>query len=87
MQVLTNNVRDYNVAMTVDHETEVISHGHPVVDTYTGGGSATETDHSHPYWGTKPFRVHLGLKMGEKVILFRCDGGQQFVVLDRWRAP
>ncbi|MFR8334421.1 MAG: DUF2577 family protein [Oscillospiraceae bacterium] len=25
--------------------------------------------------------------MGEKVILVRCDGGQQFVVLDRWEAP
>lgn len=85
--ILTNNVRDYSVAMTVDHETEVISHGHPVQDTYTGGGSATEVDHSHPYKGTKMFRVHLGLKMGEKVILLRCDGGQQFVVLDRWEAP
>lgn len=85
--ILTNHVRDYNVAMTVDHETQVISHGHPVQDTYTGGGSAMQVDHSHPYKGTKMFRVHLGLKMGEKVILLRCDGGQQFVVLDRWEAP
>lgn len=72
---------------TVDHVTEVISHGHPVTDTYTGGGTAQPVDHSHPYKGRKSFRVHLGLKMGEKVILVRCDGGQQFVVLDRWEAP
>lgn len=85
--ILTNNVRDYSVAMTVDHETEVISHGHPVVDSYTGGGSATAVDHSHPYRGTKVFRVHLGLRLGEQVILLRCDGGQQFIVLDRWEAP
>ena len=24
---------------------------------------------------------------GEKVILLRCDGGQKYVVLDRWEAP
>lgn len=84
--ILTNAVRDYTVEMTVDHVTEVISHGHSVTDTYTGGGTAQPVDHSHPYKGRKSFRVHLGLKMGEKVILVRCDGGQQFVVLDRWGA-
>ena len=85
--ILTNAVRDYTVEMTVDHVTEVISHGHSVTDTYTGGGTAQPVDHSHPYKGRKSFRVHLGLKMGEKVILVRCDSGQQFVVLDRWEAP
>lgn len=85
--ILTNAVRDYTVEMTVDHVTEVISHGHSVTDTYTGGGTAQPVDHSHPYKGRKSFRVHLGLKMGEKVILVRCDGGQQFVVLDKWEAP
>ena len=85
--ILINAVRDYTVEMTVDHVTEVISHGHSVTDTYTGGGTAQPVDHSHPYKGRKSFRVHLGLKMGEKVILVRCDGGQQFVVLDRWEAP
>ena len=84
--ILTNAVRDYTVEMTVDHVTEVISHGHPVTDTYTGGGTAQPVDHSHPYKGRKSFRVHLGLRMWEKVILVRCDGGQQFVVLDRWEA-
>lgn len=84
--ILTNAVRDYTVEMTVDHVTEVISHGHSVTDTYTGG-TAQPVEHSHPYKGRKSFRVHLGLKMGEKVILVRCDGGQQFVVLDRWEAP
>lgn len=84
--ILTNNVRDYSVAMTVDHETEAVSHGHPVVDN-TGGGSAGAVDHSHPYRGTKVFRVHLGLRLGEQVVLLRCDGGQQFIVLDRWEAP
>ena len=85
--ILTNAVRDFTVEMTVDHVTESISHGHPVVDTYTGGGSATAVEHSHPYKGRKSFRVHLGLKKDEKVTLLRCDGGQQYIVLDRWEAP
>ena len=35
---------------------------------------------------THKFKMHLGLKKGEKVILLRCDGGQKFIVLDRWEA-
>lgn len=85
--ILTNSVRDFTVEMTVDHETEITSHGHQVNDTYTGGGSAVAVDHAHAYKGRKSFRVHLGLKAGEKVILLRCDGGQKFLVLDRWEAP
>lgn len=34
----------------------------------------------------KKWRVHNALKMGEKVLLLRCDGGQKYVVLDRWEA-
>ena len=39
MLVLTRNVTDYEVDMTVSHQTVVISHGHPVTDTYTGTGA------------------------------------------------
>ena len=85
--ILTNNVRDFTVELTVDHKTEITSHGHQVNDTYTGGGSAVSVGHDHAYKGRKSFRVHLGLKQGEKVILVRCDGGQKFFVLDRWEAP
>lgn len=84
--ILTDNVRDFTVEMTVDHVTEIISHGHSVNDTYTGGGSAVPVDHLHPYKGRKTFRVHNALETGEKVILLRCDGGQKYIVLDRWEA-
>ena len=75
--ILTNAVRDYTVQMTVAHETEE-----------TGGGSsyAAFESHKHEYKGTKSFRVHRALSTGEKVILIRCDGGQKFIVLDRWEA-
>ena len=50
--ILTNAVRDFTVELTVDHATESISHGHPVVDTYTGGGCSTVFSPRH-LGGTK----------------------------------
>jgi hypothetical protein len=86
--LLTNNVREYTVDMTVDHWTEdETAHTHPVQDTYTGGGSSSPTTHRHAYKGRKTFTVHLGLKAGEKVLLLRIQGGQQYIVLDRVEAP
>lgn len=83
MLVLTRNVTDYEVDMTVSHQTVVISHGHPVIDTYTGGGSATEINHNHPINGRKKFKVHNALVVGDWVVLARIQKGKKFVVLDR----
>ena len=54
------------------------------------GGSADEhqfKEHDHKYEGTKLWTIHLALKIGEKVTLLRCDGGQKYIVLDRVEAP
>lgn len=75
---LTNAVRDYTVRMTVDHETE---------NTAGGSGDSSFASHKHAYKGTKAFRVHLGLKAGEQVLMLRTDGGQKYIVLDRVEAP
>ena len=37
--------------------------------------------------GKKAFKVHLGLKAGEQVLLLRTDGGQKFIIIDRVEAP
>lgn len=99
--ILTNAVRDYSVMMTVDHTTESalgsvdLTHNHKYTDT-TEESSTTRTTqdggkkalgHTHAYKGTKKYTVHLGLKVGERVILLRADGGQQYVILDRVEAP
>lgn len=83
--ILTSLVRDFSVDMTVDHSTEadaylVTEHTHPGVAV----GSFDST-HKHDYRGRKTFTVHLGLQVGEKVILLRGQGGQQYLVLDRVR--
>lgn len=41
--------------------------------------------HTHEYKGKKSFKVHLGLKVGESVIMLRVQGGQKYLVLDRAR--
>jgi len=83
MLVLTRNVTDFEVDMTVSHKTEIITHGHPVTDTYTGGGVAEDIDHDHPIVGRKKFKVHNALVVGDWVLLARIQKGKKFVVLDR----
>ena len=76
--ILTNAVRDYTVYMTVAHQTE---------NPAGGSGDASFASHKHAYKGKKAFKVHLGLKAGEQVLLLRTDGGQKFIIIDRVEAP
>lgn len=72
--ILTGNVKDFEVEMTIDHVTE---------ESSGGEGDLSFASHSHRYLGKKMFTVHNGLKLGEKVIMIQVQGGQKFVVLDR----
>lgn len=72
--ILTRNVTEYWIEMTVDHKTEERS---------GGGGEASFSSHNHDYKGRKKFKVHNQLKVDEKVLLIREKGGQRFVVIDR----
>lgn len=85
---LTDAVRDYYVDATVDHQTEAeTEHTHVVHDTYTGGGSSAPTSHLHEYKGTKRFLIHNGLKVGERVVMLRDKGGQDWIILNRIVRP
>lgn len=53
-----------------------------------------DLNHSHDYSGgqtqnalTSPVVVRKGLEVGDKVLLLRVQGGQQYVVLDRVVGP
>lgn len=70
--VLTNNVKDHYVDITVSHNTET--------ETCTVG-------HKHKYSGRKKILMHYGLQVGEKVILIRVQGGQKYIVVDRLENP
>lgn len=81
--ILSRNVTEFKVEMTVDHQTEDHSHSHTISDTYSGGGTASQEAHHHSYLGRKTFLVHKALEIGEEVVLLRVQGGQKFLVLDR----
>lgn len=72
--ILTRNVTDYEVEMTVDHMTE---------KAVGGSGDAMYASHDHQYKGRKKFTVHNALKVGEKVVMISAYGGQRYLVLDR----
>lgn len=67
--ILTKNVVDYSIDMTVDHVTEV--------------NSSLKEPHSHDYKGEKSFEIHNALKVNDSVILLRVQGDQRYIVLDK----
>lgn len=72
--VLTRNVTDYKVNMTVDHATGFTS---------GGSGEASFASHNHEYKGKKEFTVHNALTVDEEVIMVQIQGGQKYIVMDR----
>ena len=74
MLVLTRNVTDFEIDMTVSHITEKRS---------GGSGYPAFEEHDHEYKGKKKFLVHNALAVGDWVLLGRIQGGRRFVVLDR----
>lgn len=80
---------DINGSITVTSKIEPPEDGKNVVsevnDTKITTINTVQIDlsHSHSYSGTKRFLVHNGLKIGEKVVMLRIQGGQKFIVLER----
>lgn len=84
--ILTDSVRDYNVEMSTIEGLGKSEGPHYTENESGGSGYALFETHKHKYEGRKKWRVHNALKAGEKVILLCCDGGQKYIVLDRWEA-
>lgn len=76
--ILTKNTSLWSVDLTVNHKTD---------DAAGGSGYAQYESHHHGYTGTKTFLVHNELAVGDQVILARAQGGQRFIVLDRYYNP
>lgn len=85
--VLTHNVMDHYVDITVSHYTVNdafldTTHAHP-----HAGVNSFDSHHMHEYSGRKKIMIHYGLKSGEKVLMIRDQGGQKYIVLDRVTEP
>ena len=72
--ILSRNVTDYEIEMTVEHKTELQG---------GGSGDAAFESHLHDCKGKKKFLVHQALKTGERVILAQLAGESRYIVLDR----
>ncbi len=94
--VLTRNVTDYTIMASIDWETEKFeesSSGDTEGETKASGepehthkfanASSGSSPHDHTVKGRKKITLHNSLAAGEEVILFRQQGGQKYIVLDR----
>lgn len=79
---LTNAVKDHSVDISVSWNTEDNTHKHG-----NDGQPTAEVTHKHQLRGRKRITVHNGLTLGERVILLRKQGGQDYIVLDRVDEP
>lgn len=90
--VLSNLVKDHDVDITVSMKTVDDAYMNPS-HTHTGNmGNPTDTGtldttHHHDIKGRKKITFHYGLKLNEKVILLRMQGGQRYLILDRVETP
>ena len=78
--ILTNAVKDHEVDITVSWTTVDNTHKH---GNGNEGQDTTEVTHNHAVKGRKKIMVHNGLTQGEKVLLLRTQGGQNYIVVDR----
>lgn len=85
--VLTNNVKDHYVDITVNHLTVADNHLNTTHSHPDAGSASFDSTHDHAYRGRKKIMLHYGLQVGEKVILIREQGGQKYIVLDRIETP
>lgn len=80
--VLTRNVTDYEMDVTVEWETE------SELSTHTHNVNGVESDsinlkHTHDITGKKKLKVHNSLGKGDEVVLLRQQGGQKYIIIDR----
>ena len=88
--ILTNAVKDHEVDITVSWQTveddylkPAHTHGNGNNGSPTTSTSDFDTKHKHDIKGRKKITIHNGLTVGEKVLLLRTQGGQNYVVVDR----
>ncbi len=43
----------------------------------------TSSNHKHSIKGKKTIKINNGLKVGEKVLIFRSQGGDKYIVIDK----
>jgi hypothetical protein len=84
--ILTNAVKDHTVKISIEWESEAEkehTHGNGNNGKPTEGVEEPKDGHKHEVKGRKLMTIHNSLTVGEKVLLLRTQGGQNYVVIDR----
>lgn len=80
--ILTRNVTDYEINVTMDWLTENITHSHSYTDDGSGATTGSNT-HQHQVIGDKKITIHNKLIVGDTVVMIQAQGGQKYIVMDR----
>lgn len=72
--VVPQSLTDYTVNVSVNWNTESKS---------GGMGESAFASHNHDISGIKSITIHNALKVGDKVLLLRQQGGQAYIILDK----
>ena len=76
---LSRNVTDYEMEVTITDE-----YGWKTEDKSGGSGDSAYESHNHNITVTKKkIMIHTALKKGDKVVMVRKWGGQDYIVLDK----
>lgn len=80
--VLTRNVTNFEIPVTVEWETEseLATHTHQVEGVVS---DSVNLKHVHALKGMKKLTIHNSLVKGDEVVLLRQQGGQKYIILDR----
>lgn len=79
MLIVPEYLTDYEIEVTVSPD-----YGWDTKNRSGGSDDAMFASHNHDiYFERKKIKIHGALKVGDKVVLLRQAGGQQFLVLDR----
>jgi hypothetical protein len=73
--ILPNHLTDYEVDVTLNWTTENTGR--------SGNEEEAFYSHSHGITGIKTITIHNSLKVGDRVVLIRKQGGQAFYILDK----
>lgn len=76
---LARNVTDYETTVTISDE-----YGWKTKDKGGGGGYSAYESHNHDVVvSKKKIKIHNALKKGDKVVMVRKWGGQDYIVIDK----
>lgn len=83
--VLTKNVTDYSVDVSIDWSTDnkSLNATHSHVSNVDIEEQIINLTHAHSITGTKRITIHNALKKNDAVILIQKRGGQEYIVLDK----